>query len=182
MSATVSLAISSASRIDAAISILVAAPALKMMMPPAIDAATRLIAMNTMRIWVRTERPNQRRFNRPTRHGAAGAPPSCQSAPIDVTFLSPVLRIFSRIDCAYGVHDDGDFLPTGGRSQGGQRRAGPARHLPILHPERRQGGGRALLCPTCGACSTAVLCRCRTPRGQPNRTVPEIEGGAKHRP
>jgi hypothetical protein len=42
------------------------------MMPPATDAATRLSARNTMTIWVRSERPNHRKFAARDRHGGAG--------------------------------------------------------------------------------------------------------------
>src|ERR1700730_2376615 len=84
MSRTASLTINSASRIDAAISMRVEAPALKMMTPPAMDAAMRFITMKMMKIWVRTERPNHRKFNTPMRHGTDDLRAFCTSARMEV--------------------------------------------------------------------------------------------------
>src|SRR5262249_52703246 len=94
MSSTVSLAISSASRMDAAISMRVEAPALRMITPPAIDAATRLRAMNTRRIWVRTERPNHREFSTRRRHGTAGVRIFCTLTRMDLLLGARPLEHF----------------------------------------------------------------------------------------
>jgi hypothetical protein len=86
ISCTASLTISSASRIDAAISIRVAVPALKMVTAPATKAAIPLIATNTMRSCARTERPNHKALEICERHRAG-----------DRTAMSPGARMtFSR--------------------------------------------------------------------------------------